>query len=227
MREYVLVLKIFAAFVFGACAGSLIYSAAARVTFEKRTIRRVPRPPLRLAAALCFASASALLTWRFSSLSALFFSFTAFAFLLFHSLTDIENGHIYDLPVAMMTAAGMMLRLRGGVPALADGMLGASAGWALIYAVRILSRGGVGPGDATLMLGVGALLGWRLTLLALYCGVIAGGLFVIPMLLLKKKGARDKVPLAPFLAFGSLFSILAGESVCEVIRCGLAWPWAA
>lgn len=217
--EYLLALKIFAAFIFGAAAGLFIHDLAA-VAAEKKAARAQ-----RLLAALCFAAACSLLAWRFDSPLQIFFSFAVFAFLLFHSLTDIANGHIYDLPVVMMAVAGLLFRLWGGASAVVDGALGAVVGWGLIYAVSVLSRGGMGTGDATLMLGTGAMLGWQLTLLALYCGVIAGGMFAITMLLMKKMGTRDEVPLAPFLASGSLFSVLAGESVFMMLRSGLAWPW--
>lgn len=219
MQVYLLVLKIFAAFVLGAAAGLFIYGLAVRVTKKKDA--RAPR----LLAVLCFAVVCALLAWRFDSPFQMFFSFAIFAFLLFHSLTDIENGHIYDLPVVMMAAAGLLFRLWGGVPAVVDGVLGAAVGWGLIYAVRVVSRGGMGTGDATLMLGAGALLGWQLTLLALYCGIIAGGVFVVTMLFMKKMRMHDTIPLAPFLASGSLLSILAGEPVFTVLRSSLAWPW--
>lgn len=223
MQEYLPALKIILAFVFGAGAGLLIYDLASRTAAGKR--KRVTGPRRRLCAALCFALACSLVAWRLEEIIPLVFSLSTLAFLLFHSLTDIENGYIYDLPVIMMAASGLLLRLSGGVPALIDGVLGAAAGFFSVGAVRVISRGGMGGGDAALMLGTGALLGWRLTLIALYCGVIAGGLFVIPMLLMKKIKAKDAVPLAPFLASGSLISILAGESVCLMIGASLTWPW--
>lgn len=227
MQEYLPALKIFLAFVFGAGAALLIYDLAALTVYgKKKRGRRGGLWPRRgIYAALCLAAACSLTAWRVQEILPLIFSFAALAFLLFHSLTDIENGHIYDLPVAMMAAAGLLLRLSGGAPALIDGALGAAAGFFLVCAVCALSRGGMGAGDATLMLGTGALLGWRLTLIAFYCGVMFGGLFVIPMLLMKKIKAKDAVPLAPFIASGSLVSILVGESVCLMVGMSLTWPW--
>lgn len=166
-----------------------------------------------------------LFIWRFNSPLPILFSFTALAFLLFHSLTDIENGHIYDLPVLVMLAAGFFLRLWGGAAALVDGGLGAAVGFALIFAIRLISRGAVGTGDAMLMLGAGALLGWRLTLAAVYGGFIIGGFFVIPLLFMGKINAKDAVPFAPFLAAGSLLSLLMGGRVCSLVGQSLAWPW--
>lgn len=226
MQEYLPALKIFLAFVFGVGAGLLIYDlATAAAAGREKPRRTAPWPRRALYAAFSLALACSLAAWRLREIAPLVFSFAALAFLLFHSLTDIENGHIYDLPVIMMAAAGLLLRLSGGLPALIDGALGAAAGFFLVCAVRVVTRGGMGTGDATLMLGTGTLLGWRLTLIALYCGIMAGGLFVIPMLLTKKIKAKDAVPLAPFLASGSLLSILVGESVCQMAGTSLTWPW--
>lgn len=223
MQESFFTMKILTALIFGGVGGLFVCGLAERVTAEEGELRRGHRE--RMLAGLFSAAAGALFMWRFSTPLALLFSFAAFAFLLFHSLTDIKNGHIYDLPVIMMMIVGLSFRLCGGVPALTDGVVGATVGWGLVYAVRVISRGGMGSGDAMLMLGTGAMLGWRLTLIALYCGFLASGLFVIPMLLMKKMGGRDTVPLAPFLASGSLLGILAGESICLLFDSGLAWPW--
>lgn len=225
MQEDFFFMKILAAIIFGGGGGLFIYRLAELATEENGELKL--KRSWRLLAGLCSAVVCVLFTWRFSTPFALLFSFAVFAFLLFHSLTDIESGHIYDLPVIMMAAVGLSLRLWGGVPALADGLFGASVGWGLVYAVRVISRGGMGSGDAMLMLGTGALLGWKLTLIGLYFGFLAGGLFVIPMLLMKRIQRRDALPLAPFLASGSLLGILAGESVCVLFGLSPAWPWIA
>lgn len=223
MQESFFSMKIFAALILGGGGGLFVYRLAEGVTTEEGELKREGRR--RMLVGLCSAAVCVLLAWRFRTPFALLFSFAVFAFLLFHSLTDIENGHIYDLPVIMMAVAGLAFRLWGGVPALADGIVGAVVGWGLVYAVRVISRGGMGSGDAMLMLGIGTFLGWRLTLIGLYCGFLASGLFVIPMLLMKKMERRDAVPLAPFLATGSLLGILAGESVCALLGFSQAWPW--
>lgn len=168
-----------------------------------------------------------LFVWRFNSPLALLLSFTALAFLLFHSLTDIMNGYIYDLPVLAMAAAGIFFRFWGGTPALIDGAMGAAAGFAVIFAIGLITRGAMGTGDAMLMFGTGALLGWRLTLMAVYCGFIIGGLFVIPLLITRKIKTKDAIPFAPFLAAGSLLSLLTGEWVYALMGLGFVWPWPA
>ena len=92
-----------------------------------------------------------------------------------NSLTDIESSEVLDLFAIAPGVAALILRFAGGKWAVLDGAAGAFAGWGIFAVIIFLSRGGMGWGDATFMMGMGAVLGWRFTLLAFYCGIMAGG----------------------------------------------------
>ncbi len=133
---------------------------------------------------------------------------------VFHSLTDLSCGYIYDRAVYVSLAAAAALRLvlqgRGALAPLALGML---AGWLPIALIIVASRGGMGWGDAGLMAGIGAFLGWKLALSSLYAGFMAGGAGALVLLLTGRVKRRDPLPLAPFLALGVLAALLWGRSV--------------
>lgn len=167
----------------------------------------------------------ALFVWYFKLTPALIFSFTALLFLLFHTLTDLESGYIYDSWAIAMAVSGIIIRVWGGIPALIDGLTGAAVGFSFIYAIVLISRGGMGMGDALLMLGIGALFGWKMTILSLYLGFMTGGLVVIPLLIMKKVSRKDSIPLGPFLAAGGILAIFAARSVFEYLGFNLSWPW--
>ncbi|MCE5201497.1 MAG: prepilin peptidase [Synergistaceae bacterium] len=167
----------------------------------------------------------AVLVWYCGSTPALFFSFAALVFLLFHTLTDLETGYIYDSWAIAMAVTGAILRIWGGIPALIDGAAGAALGFGVIILIVILSRGGMGFGDAMLMLGTGALFGWKMTILCLYLGFLCGGLVVTPLLIMKKVSRKDSVPLGPFLAAGSMIAIFAARPVFQWLGFSLPWPW--
>lgn len=67
----------------------------------------------------------------------------------------------------------------------------------------------MGFGDVKMMFGVGALLGWRLTLLSIFLGAFAGALIGIAF----KKNLQDKLPFGIFLGIGSILSLLFGEQL--------------
>jgi leader peptidase (prepilin peptidase)/N-methyltransferase len=93
--------------------------------------------------------------------------------------------------------------------ALAGGAAGAGF-WAV---VAVISKGGVGGGDVKLSGVAGLFVGWPSIALALFLTVAAGGLAAIVLLLLRIKGRKDPVPLAPFIAAGTLAAILWGPAI--------------
>lgn len=257
IREYLPVIKIIIAFIFGACVGSLIDALALRITAEgkpqtmacssccgkhesfgiipalfhlkqpgKCQTCGIVRLDRSIFTELFSAATCALFFWRFGVSFAFILALVTFAFWLLHSLTDIENGYIYDLGIFTMVAFGILFKLCcGGIPALINGALGAATGFGAVLIVVLLTNGAMGTGDAMLMLGTGTLLGWRLTLTVLYFGFIIGGLYVIPLLITKKLRAKDSLPLAPFFALGGLASIFAGKWIYTLIGTPLLWPW--
>ncbi len=150
----------------------------------------------------------------------------AFFFLLFHALTDLLSGFIYDAAALAQGVCGLAARFAsGGVPSAVDGLFGAALGFCVIYAIIVLSRGGMGSGDAVLMAGAGACLGWKLCALGLYLGFMCGGAVVLVMLALKKWKRKDVIPLAPFLAAGCVGALCAGGPLLEFFGSSLSSPW--
>lgn len=100
---------------------------------------------------------------------------------------------------------------------LAGAVLGAAVGGGFLWAVGAawkLLRGvdAMGLGDVKMMLGVGALLGWRLTILSIFLAAFSGA--VIGIFLIVKQKDRDlqtQMPFGIFLGIGSLASLLFGD----------------
>jgi leader peptidase (prepilin peptidase)/N-methyltransferase len=82
---------------------------------------------------------------------------------------------------------------------------------ATYYLVR--KRSGMGGGDMKLMAGVGAYLGFKLALLTLMIGTIAGTMVAIPYLLIKKKKMDSMLPFGPFLALAAVICLFWGEEI--------------
>jgi leader peptidase (prepilin peptidase)/N-methyltransferase len=72
----------------------------------------------------------------------------------------------------------------------------------------------MGLGDVKMMLGVGALLGWRLSVLSIFLGAFAGS--IIGIVVIAKQKDRDlqtQIPFGIFLGIGSLLALLFGEQL--------------
>jgi leader peptidase (prepilin peptidase)/N-methyltransferase len=84
-----------------------------------------------------------------------------------------------------------------------------------IYIVYFILRRkeGLGMGDVTMMLMVGAFLGWKQTLLTLVLASLGGALLGIGLVLFTKKGAQHALPFGTFLAPAAFVSLLYGPRI--------------
>jgi leader peptidase (prepilin peptidase)/N-methyltransferase len=94
-----------------------------------------------------------------------------------------------------------------------DSLLGILVGGGILFAIIILSGGGMGGGDMKLAAMLGAFLGWKPTLVALFLGALLGGLVAITLLASGRRKRKDPVPFGPFLAAGALVSLFWGEGL--------------
>src|SRR5947209_4546584 len=100
-------------------------------------------------------------------------------------------------------------------------VLGALVGGGFLWLVgwlweRVRGVEAMGLGDVKMMFMVGAYLGWPLTLLAIFLGVLSGSLAGVGLML--KRGRRDMQMLLPFgifLGVGSLISLLFGTALID------------
>jgi leader peptidase (prepilin peptidase) / N-methyltransferase len=99
--------------------------------------------------------------------------------------------------------------------------LGALAGGGFLWSVgwlwkRLRGVEAMGMGDVKMMLMVGAYLGWPLTLLTIFVGVLTGSLAGVGMM--ARRGERDAQMLLPFgifLGIGALLSLLFGTQIVD------------
>jgi leader peptidase (prepilin peptidase) / N-methyltransferase len=99
------------------------------------------------------------------------------------------------------------------------GLAGALAGGGSLWLVgevwkRLRGVDAMGLGDVKMMLGVGVLLGWRLSLLAIFFGAFAGAVIgSIAVARQKEKDMQMQIPFGIFLGIGSILAFVFGERV--------------
>lgn len=105
------------------------------------------------------------------------------------------------------------------VTSLAGGLLGALVCGGSLWLVgevwkRLRGVDAMGLGDVKMMLGVGALLGWRLGILTIFIGAFAGALIGIVLVTRQKdKDLQTQIPFGIFLGIGSIVALLFGDSM--------------
>lgn len=100
---------------------------------------------------------------------------------------------------------------------LVGALLGAVAGGGSLWLVgeawkRLRGVDAMGLGDVKMMLGVGALLGWRLTLLTIFLSAFFGAVIGMAVIARQKdKDLQTQIPFGIFLGMGAIASLLFGE----------------
>lgn len=134
-------------------------------------------------------------------------------------------------PIAFSASFSDMLNSPGGairvypdmevplVYSLIEAVLGALAGGGSLWLVGAIwkkLRGveAMGLGDVKMMLGFGALLGWRLSLLSILLASFAGALIGIGVIMKQKdRNLQAQIPFGIFLGIGSVAAFLFGEQM--------------
>ena len=115
---------------------------------------------------------------------------------------------------AMAGQPDWLVSLAGAV---LGGLMGGGSLW-LIGAIWKKLRGvdAMGLGDVKMMFGVGALLGWKLTFLAIFIGAFTGAVSgMIYIYSQKERDLQSQIPFGIFLGIGSVISLLFGEGLIE------------
>jgi len=126
--------------------------------------------------------------------------------------------HFDDLPMLMHgMLSGMPMWAASLVGAFIGALVGGGSLWLMGWTWEKL-RGieAMGLGDVKMMFMVGAYLGWRLTILNIFVGVLSGSL--IGMALMARRGKRDMQMLLPFgvfLGIGAIVALLVGSSIVQ------------
>ena len=126
---------------------------------------------------------------------------------------DLDHQLIPDVITLPGIIAGAALSVALHPEHWLDTLLGVVVGGGLFLVIIVASGGGMGGGDMKLGAMMGAFLGWKLVLLAILLGVLAGGAVAIALLTTGSKGRKDPVPFGPFLALGAVLSLLWGNDL--------------
>jgi leader peptidase (prepilin peptidase)/N-methyltransferase len=126
--------------------------------------------------------------------------------------------HFDDLPMLLNgVLAGLPLWAASLIGALIGALIGGGSLWLMGWTWEKL-RGieAMGLGDVKMMFMVGAYLGWRLTILNIFLGVLSGSL--IGIVLMARQGKRNMQMLLPFgvfLGIGAIAALLIGRQIVE------------
>ena len=125
----------------------------------------------------------------------------------FDDIAPLLRGMLHGLPIEAVSLIGAII----------GGLIGGGSLWLMGWTWEKL-RGieAMGLGDVKMMFMVGAYLGWRLTILNIFLGVLSGSL--IGIILMLKQGRRNMqllLPFGVFLGIGAIAALLIGTRIVE------------
>jgi leader peptidase (prepilin peptidase)/N-methyltransferase len=143
------------------------------------------------------------------------------AALLAISIIDLEHFIVPDRITAPLTVSALALL---GLAAVADGngwrfgrmLLGGVAFFAFLLVLNLLYPRGMGMCDVKLSFSLGLYLGWLgwgQVFLGGFLAFLLGALVGVGLIATGIKGRKDFVPFGPFLALGTLITILWGSPI--------------
>jgi prepilin signal peptidase PulO-like enzyme (type II secretory pathway) len=130
------------------------------------------------------------------------------------AVIDMKTRRIPNALVLTMLAAWILimtpklfLDVNTVMEVLIDSVLGFVFGGGIFLLVYIISRRGLGGGDVKFMAMAGLYLGFGGTIPAILYGTILATLVGFALILSKKIGRKDTMPLAPFICVGILITL--------------------
>ena len=131
---------------------------------------------------------------------------------------DHESGLLPDQLTLPLLWCGLLVNLPGAFAPLASAVVGAAAGYLLLWATYwvfklVTGKEGMGYGDFKLYAAIGAWLGWQALPAVALLAAVAGILYALPPILLGRRDRNAPIRFGPFLAAaGSLPLIFRIES---------------
>lgn len=164
------------------------------------------------------AIASALLAFHFGPqpalVGALFFTWTLIAL----TLIDLDSFLLPDSLTLSLLWAGLLFNTQGIYVPLSDAVIGAAAGYMLLWSVYWIfklatGKEGMGYGDFKLLAALGAWSGWQNLPTILLIASLTGAIIGIATALGKGRSLSKPIPFGPYLAFAGAVTMFAGPQL--------------
>lgn len=171
-------------------------------------------PLVELLTALLSVTVAATLTPGWGALAALALTWVLVAL----TFIDLDKMLLPDQLTLPLLWGGLLFNLAGGFVPLADAVIGAMAGylvlWGLYWAFKLLTgKEGMGHGDFKLLAALGAWLGWQALPIVLLLSSLVGAIIGIGLILLRNHHQGKPIPFGPYLAIAGWIALLWGDNI--------------
>jgi leader peptidase (prepilin peptidase)/N-methyltransferase len=159
-----------------------------------------------------------LLVWRFGSgivgIASLMFMFMLVALTFIDADTTLLPDDL-TLPLLWL---GLLVNLNGAFVPLSDAVIGAAAGYLILWSIYWLfklatGKEGMGYGDFKLLAAMGAWLGWKMLPVIILMSSLVGAVVGIALIVLARRGRQIPIPFGPYLAAAGMIALFHGTDI--------------
>ncbi|MBL0546264.1 prepilin peptidase [Aeromonas jandaei] len=171
-------------------------------------------PLVELLTALLSVAVAMMISPGWGTLAALLLTWVLIAL----TFIDLDKMLLPDQLTLPLLWGGLLFNLSGGFAPLADAVIGAMAGylvlWSLYWAFKLLTgKEGMGYGDFKLLAALGAWLGWQALPIILLLSSLVGAIIGISLIALRKHHQGNPIPFGPYLAIAGWIALLWGDTI--------------
>lgn len=142
---------------------------------------------------------------------------------------DFDTQLLPDSITLPLLWLGLLLNLSGTFTSLPNALIGAVAGylilWSVYWAFKLTTgKEGMGYGDFKLLAALGAWLGWTMLPLIILLSSLVGAVVGVALIIFAKHGRNIPIPFGPYLAGGGLIALFWGQALTQSYLQMLAVP---
>jgi leader peptidase (prepilin peptidase) / N-methyltransferase len=163
---------------------------------------------------------SGFLIWHFGSgwagLATLVFAYLLIAM----AFIDADTQLLPDDLTYPLLWCGLLVNLHGTFVSINDAVIGAVAGYLVLWSVYWLfklatGKDGMGYGDFKLLAALGAWLGWQMLPIIVLLSSVVGAIVGIALIVFKNLGRDNPIPFGPYLAAAGVITLLYGKAISQ------------
>ena len=134
------------------------------------------------------------------------------------TMIDVDHQLLPDDITLPLLWLGLLFNLGGTYVSLQDAVIGAIAGYLILWSIYWLfklftGKEGMGYGDFKLLAALGAWLGWQSLPVIILLSSLVGAVCGIALMVIKRRGKEIPIPFGPYLAMAGWIALLWGDAL--------------